>query len=302
MPQVKTTLQRRIESGKPVIIAEIAPPKSLDAVPIRALAKKIAGKVHALGISDNRDSIRMSAMAAASIVYAEKVEPILHMVTRDRNRIALLSDCIGAQALGIHNILCTSGTHQSLLPVEDSKNVFDFDATLLLNELRKTSLLVNENAADESTPLCLGAVASPFADPMELQLLRIEQKIKAGAQFLVTPPVFDLDRFGMWWKEVTLRGLHEKAAFIAGITVLTDGSAAGAYAKKRPAPMVPDSVINRLALKPDHHAGRAEGIAIAAEIIEKLSDGRGIRGFEIVCDDDLDAAIELLDGLKSQLE
>ncbi len=100
MPQETTTLQKRIESGKPIIIAEIAPPRALDAAPIRALAKKIAGKVHALGVSDNRDSIRMSAMAAASIIFAEKVEPILHMVTRDRNRIALLSDCIGAQDSG----------------------------------------------------------------------------------------------------------------------------------------------------------------------------------------------------------
>ncbi len=136
---------------------------------------------------------------------------------------------------------------------------------------------------------------------MELQLLRIEQKIKAGAQFLVTPPVFDLDRFGTWWKEVRGRGLHEKAAFITGIKVLTDASTAGEYAKKRPLPMVPDSIINRLASKPDVSAVRAEGIAIATETIDKLAGVDGIRGFEIVGDDDLDAAIELLDGLKSQL-
>jgi len=301
MPQEKTALQKRIESKKPIIIAEVAPPKSLDVAPIRALAKKIAGKVHALGISDNRDSIRMSAMAAASIVFAEKIEPILHMATRDRNRIALFSDCIGAQALGIRNILCTSGTHQSLLSIEDAKNVFDFDATLLLRELGKNTLLVNGNTPDGRTPLCLGAVASPFADPMALQLARIEQKISAGAQFLITPPIFDLDRFGTWWKEVTVRRLHEKAAFIAGIKVLTDASSAREYATKRPIPMVPDSVINRLASKSDPRASRAEGISIATEIIKKLSGVDGIRGFEIVCDDDLDAAIEMLDGLKSQL-
>jgi methylenetetrahydrofolate reductase (NADPH) len=305
MPQEKTALQKRIESGNPVIIAEIAPPKSLDAASIRAMAKWFAGKVHALGVSDNRDSIRMSAMAAASIVLAEKIEPILHMVTRDRNRIALLSDCIGAQAIGIHNILCTSGTHQSLLPVDDAKNVFDFDATLLLQNCRNLQndvSFVDEKAANGQARLCMGAVASPFADPMELQIARIAQKINAGAQFLVTPPLFDLDRFSKWWKEVTARGLHQKAAFIAGIKVLTDVSSAREYAAKRPVPMVPDSVISRLASKEDPSACRTEGIAIAAETIQKLSDQKGIRGFEIVCDEELDASLELLDSLKSQLE
>jgi methylenetetrahydrofolate reductase (NADPH) len=304
MQQDKTTLQKRIESGKPIIIAEITPPKSLSDAPIRALAKKIAGRVHALGISDNRDSIRMSAMAAASIALAEKVEPILHMATRDRNRIALISDCIGAQVLGIRNILCTSGTHQSLLPADEAKNVFDFDATLLLQncrDLHRNAAFVSENLQDGQTPLCLGAVASPFADPLELQLARIAQKIGAGAQFLITPPIFDLDRFDKWWKEATGRGLHKKAAFIAGIKILTDASSAREYAAKRPVPMVPDSIINRLASKPDPRACRAEGIAIAAETIKKLSDRDGIRGFEIVYDEDLEAAIELLDGLKSQL-
>jgi methylenetetrahydrofolate reductase (NADPH) len=304
MTQEKTALQKRIESGKPVIIAEIAPPKALNAAPIRNLAKNFAGKVHALGISDNRDSIRMSALAAAAVVFDEKVEPILHMVTRDRNRIALLSDCIGAQVLGIRNILCTSGTHQSLLPTGDSKNVFDFDATLLLHHCRdlgKNAAPINGNAANGRTPLCLGAVASPFAGPMELQLARIEQKISAGTQFLITPPIFDLDLFNKWWKEVTVRGLYKKTAFIAGIKVLTDASAAMEYAAKRPIPMVPDSLINRLASKSDPMAGKAEGIAIAIETIKKLSDLDGIRGFEVVCDDDLEAALEILDALKSKL-
>jgi methylenetetrahydrofolate reductase (NADPH) len=304
MPQEKTALQKRIESGRPVIIAEIVPPKGLDAAPFRSLVKNVAGKVHALGISDNRNGIRMSALAAAAVVLDEKVEPILHMTTRDRNRIALLSDCIGAQVLGVHNILCTSGTHQSLLPADEAKNVFDFDATLLLQNCRdlgKNAAPINGNAVNGRTPLCLGAVASPFAGPMELQLARIEQKISAGAQFLITPPIFDLDLFNKWWKEVAARGLHKKTAFIAGIKVLTDASAAMEYAAKRPVPMVPDSIINRLSSKSDPKSGKAEGIAIATEIIKKLSGIDGIRGFEIVCEDDIDASIELLDGLKSQL-
>lgn len=290
MPDEKSNLQKRIESGKPILLAEIAPPKGPDIGQVRFMAKKFSGKVHALGVSDNRDDVRMSALAAASIIAREGVEPILHMTTRDRNRAALSSNCMGAQALGIHNILCTSGTHQTLLPFYAAKNVYDIDATLLLKickDLDKTPSM------PEPTHLCLGAVASPDADPIELQLPRLAQKIFVGAQFIITQPVFDLDRFGVWWKEVVNRGLHEKAAFIAGIKVFANAAAAKAYAEKRPLPLMLPSVIHRLSSISDPDAGRKEGSAIALETIERLSSINGLRGFEIVCDDTNDA-IELL--------
>ena len=304
MRQEITNLQKRIESGGPIIIAEITPPQSLGGAKIRTMAKGFAGKVHALGVSDNRDGIRMSALAAASLIRAEGVEPIMHMVTRDRNRVALLSDCIGAFTLGIGNILCTSGTHQSLLPFGDAKSVFDIDATLLLKsckELEKNAAVSGDDGSGGPAHLCLGAVASPFADPLELQLRRLDQKISAGAQFMVTHPVFDLDRFFAWWKEVTARGLQKKAAFIAGVKILTDAESAKAFAEKRPVPLVPDPIIERLASPSDKRGSRAEGIAIAFETIEKLSAADGLRGFEIVCDDDHEAAIEVLERLKSKL-
>ena len=302
MEQEKTNLQKRIESGKRIVTAEIAPPRSADSARVRSLAKSFAGKVHALGRSDNRDGVSMSALAAASLIAAENVEPILHMTTRDRNRAALISDCLGAHALGIRNILCTSGTHQSLLPFRAAKNVFDIDATILLQSLRgleKNALLVGEDTIDGPLSYCLGAVASPAADPIELQLPRLAQKIFVGAQFIVTQPVFDLDRFFLWWKEVAARGLDKKAAFIAGIKILKDESSAKAYAEKRPDPLVPESVVKRLAAKSDKSAARAEGIAIAFETIEKLSRVEGLRGFEIVCDEDHEAALEITEKLAS---
>ena len=304
MQQEKTDLQKRIESGKPIILSEIAPPMSSDPGQVRALAKRFIGKVHALGVSDNRDGVAMSALAAASIVASENVEPILHMTTRDRNRIALISDFLGARALGVRNVLCTSGTHQTLLPFRTSKNVFDIDATVLLQSLaglKKNASIVGEQNIDGNISYCLGAVASPYADPPELQLPRLAQKIFVGAQFIITHPVFDLDRFAAWWKGVTDRGLQEKAVFIAGIKVLTDAKTAKAYAEKRPVPMIPDAVLQRIASKPDASAYRTEGIKIAFETIEKLSDINGLRGFEIVCDNDPGAAAEVLDGLKSKL-
>jgi methylenetetrahydrofolate reductase (NADPH) len=303
MPHEKSKLQERIESGKPLVIAEISPPRSAGAAGLQALAKSFAGRVHALGVSDNRDGIRMSALAAATLCIAEGVEPILHMSTRDRNRVALVSDCLGAYALGIRNILCTSGTHQSLLPFNTAKNVYDIDATLLLQscrDLEETAAIVGEDHIPGISPLCLGAVASPYADPLELQLPRLAQKISAGAQFMITHPLFDLDRFGRWWNEVTSRGLHTRAAFVAGIRVLTTASAAKAFAEKRPLPMIPDAILARLASKSDK-ACRAEGIAVARETIEKLSTVAGLRGFGIVCEEEPQAAIEVLEGLRSRI-
>jgi methylenetetrahydrofolate reductase (NADPH) len=305
MQQETTTLQKRIASGKAIITAEIAPPTSSDPEQVRALARRFAGKVHALGVSDNKEGVAMSALAAASLIACEKVEPILHMATRDRNRTALISDFLGARALGVRNFLCTSGTHQTLLAFRSAKNVFDIDATVLLQSLtglRKNAAIVGEQNIDGPGSYCLGAVASPYADPVELQLPRLAQKIFVGAQFIVTHPVFDLDRFIVWWKEVTDRGLHAKAAFIAGIKVFTDAKTAKTYAEKRPLPMIPDAVLQRITSKPDANSCRAEGIKIAFETIEKLSAIDGLRGFEVVCDDDPGAATEVLDGLKSRLD
>jgi methylenetetrahydrofolate reductase (NADPH) len=300
MPYEKSNLQKRIESGNRIVLAEIAPPQSADGARVRAAAKSFSGKVHALGVCDNRDGVRMSALAAASIILSEGVEPVLHMTTRDRNRTALISESLGAQAMGIKNVLCTSGTHQSLLPFHAAKNVYDIDATILLQSLKgleKNASIVGEKSIDGPLPFCLGAVASPYADPIELQLPRLAQKIFAGAQFIITQPIFDLDRFNIWWKEVSNRGLPEKAAFIAGIKVLISGESAKAYAEKRPLPMVPEAMITRLASKSDTQGGRKEGIKIALETIEKLSTINGLRGFEIACDDDHEVALEILESL-----
>src|SRR5271157_83922 len=159
MQQDKSNLQKRIESGKPIVMAEISPPASSDPAAVRSLVKGFGGKVHALGVSDNRDGVAMSAVAAAAIAVLENVEPILHMTTRDRNRTALVSDFLGARALGVRNMLCTSGTHQTLHPFRAAKNVFDIDATILLQSLHnlgKNASIVGEENIDGDASYCLG--------------------------------------------------------------------------------------------------------------------------------------------------
>lgn len=298
MANEKTDLHRQIESGKSILIAEISPPRSADPAAVRAVAKRYAGKVHALGVSDNRDRVCMSALVAASLVASEGVEPILYMVTRDRNRIALISDCLGAATLGIRNLLCTSGIHQTLGRYGFAKNVFDIDSIQLLRTVARLAVdgnIVGEKNLDAGGSFCLGGVAAPYADPVEMQVMRLAKKVNAGAHFLVTQPVFDLERFDIWWQEVARRGLHEEAAILAGIRVLTDAEKANAYAEERPSPMVPEATLQRIASKTEAGAQRAEGIAIALETIQRLSAVDGLRGFAIYGGGDDDAALEVIE-------
>lgn len=281
----KTSLRERIESGKPILMAEVAPPVTADADSVRRVAAGYVGKVHALGVSDNRDQARLSALVAASLVAGEGVEPLLHVVTRDRNRVALQSECLGALALGIGNVLCTSGTHQTLGQFAAARNVFDIDSVQLLKLY---------DGLGSNGSLCLGATAAPYGDPLELQVMRLSKKVAAGARFLVTQPVFDLERFHAWWKEVLRRGIQE-IAIIAGVRLLRNAEEAKAYAEKRPRPMIPDALLNRLASKPDQAAQRAEGIQIAVETIQRLSEVEGLRGFEIVGGGDDEAVLEVIE-------
>jgi methylenetetrahydrofolate reductase (NADPH) len=292
-----TGLQQRITAGKPLVLAEISPPQGGDPAVVRDVARRLAGKFHAVGVSDNRDHVAMSALAAATLVAAEGVEPILHVVTRDRNRIALVSDALGAQALGIRNLLCTSGTHATLGPFRAAKSVFDVDSVQLLATyatLAQNGSLVGAKEIAGAGPFCLGGVASPNADPLELQVLRMAKKAGNGAQFLITPPVFDLDRFTAWWQEVSRRGLPEKVAIVAGIEALGNGEKAAELAAKRPRPRIPEALLTRLNAGADRAAQRAAGIAVAVEMIERLRAVKGLRGFQICLDGDVDAALEVV--------
>jgi methylenetetrahydrofolate reductase (NADPH) len=294
----KTKLDALIDSGKPILVMEMAPPEGSDLEAVRSCARRYAGRVHALGISDNRDGVRMSALAAASAIAAEGVEPILHLVTRDRNRIALASECLGAHALGVHNLLCTTGTHQTLGRCRGARNVFDIDSIQLLRtcaDPESSRAVLGGDGLRCAGSFCLGAVAAPYADPLELQVARLAKKASAGARFSITQPVFDLERFEAWWNEVTRRGIHERVAILAGILTLPDAEIAKVWAETAPRPMIPDAVLARLSSKDDPSGQRAVGIEFACETIERLSGFEGLRGFEIRSDGDVDAADEIIE-------
>ena len=291
MTEIETRFQAVLRSGEPITVVEISPPKGGDPAPLRSVAKRYQGKIHAISVSDNRHGICMSALAAGAVLVSEGIETIVHMVTRDRNRVALIADCLGAQALGLRNILFTSGTSV----FRPAKNVYDMDSTQLIEAI--SNLGSNGSGAigerfDGAGPFCLGAVAAPFADPAELQLMRLVKKVKAGAKFMITEPVYDLERFRAWWDRVTERSIQEQAAVIAGIRPLLDAGLAKEYAEGRPCPRVPGSLLDRLSSAGDQ---RAAGIEIAVETIKEISGLKGLRGFHISAEGDESAALEIIE-------
>jgi methylenetetrahydrofolate reductase (NADPH) len=293
-----TSFGERIASGKPLVIAEISPPQGADPAPVRGLARRFAGKVHALGVADNREMVRMAALAAATLVAGEGIEPILHVTTRDRNRIALISEALGAQALGIRNVLCTSGAHQTLGRFRAAKNVYDVDTVQLVQAYAQLSAdcsLVNEKGIEGAGPFCLGAVASPDADPLTLQISRLLKKVKAGATFLITQPIYDLERFHRWWQTVTERGIPQRVAILAGIEALPEDELAKASEGKRSLARVPQSILHRIGSAASPAGRRSAAIDVAVETVKQLSTVPGLRGFGICGDGDCDAALEILD-------
>ncbi len=155
--------------------------------------------------------------------------------------------------------------------------------------------LVGEAAFAGAEQFCLGAVASPNADPLELQMIRLGKKVSAGAGFLVSQPIYDRERFHAWWAEVSRRGLHEKAAILAGIEPLTEHVLEGARAKRRPLSRIPEAVFQQVAAKTDAGARRRAAIDVAVETVKQLSETKGLRGFSIAVDGDQDAALEIID-------
>jgi methylenetetrahydrofolate reductase (NADPH) len=176
--------------------------------------------------------------------------------------------------------------------------VFDIDSIQLLQmcaDLKSSHAVLGADGLQCAGSFCLGAVAAPYADPLEMQVARLAKKAAGGAKFFITQPVFDLERFETWWTEVTRRGIHEGVAVLAGIQPLLDAEKARAWAETSPRPMIPDAVLARLSSKNDQSGQRAVGIELACETIERLSHLEGLRGFEIRSDGDDAAADEIIE-------
>jgi methylenetetrahydrofolate reductase (NADPH) len=209
---------------------------------------------------------------------------VLQMVVRDRNRIALQSDILGAASFGINNILCLSGDHQSFGDNPQAQNVFDLDSMQLVQTVRRMCDEGKFLSGDEikvPPKMFVGAAANPFADPFKIRVPRLAKKIAAGAEFIQTQCIYNLEKFELWMQGVRDRGLDEKIYILAGITPMRSVGMAKYLKKSVPGMDVPDELIKRMSgVEKEKQA--AEGITIAVETIQRLKEVKGVSGFHVM--------------------
>jgi methylenetetrahydrofolate reductase (NADPH) len=295
----ESRLKKVLREGSFAVTAECGPPKGADPQAIRKKGKLLKGFVDSVNVTDNQTGVvRLSSLAACMLLLRDGLDPILQMTTRDRNRIALQSDILGASALGIRNILCLSGDHQSFGNQPQAKGVFDIDSMQLIQavrQMRDKSMILGGERLTEPPDLFVGAVENPFADPFSYRVLRLEKKVVAGAEFIQTQSIYNLARFREWIKQVTDRGIHERVHILGGITPLKSVRMAE-YMSERVAGMdVPDEIIKRMKSVPAEKQ-REQGIAIAVETIQALKEMKGVCGVHVMAIEWEEVVSQLVEG------
>jgi methylenetetrahydrofolate reductase (NADPH) len=275
----------QIKDGDFIVTAEFLPRAETDGSSVKAALDSLKHVPSAVNVSDNPFGVIMSSMAASVLLAQSGIEPIYQIVTRDRNRIAIQSDLLGAASLGIRNMLCLSGYHQTLTNCPESANVYDLDSTQLIamvKRMRENGELLDGTKIGGSFPVITGAVANPYLKPIELNIIRLSQKVDAGAGFIQTHAVFNTDEFRVWLETVGEADITGKTAIIAGIFPFDSANEALRLRDKYTEFQIPDSLIERLKSAGDMNAQKREGITICAEIINKLQDMRGLRGIHLL--------------------
>ena len=279
----KSRLQKVLEEGNFAVTAEIGPPRSADPEAVREKAKLLKGYVDAVNITDCQTAIvRMSSLASAVIVMQEGLEPVMQMTCRDRNRIGIQSDLLGASALGIKNLLCLTGDHPKFGDHPQAKPVFDLDSIQLLNLVKglcEGKFLNGEEIKGKRPCFFRGAAENPFADPLEFRPIRLAKKIKAGAQFIQTQIVYNIERFKKFMKMCEEQGLLDKVYILAGVTPPKSLGMLKYMKYNVPGLDVPDELIKRMESAKDK---KEEGINIAVEVIERIKEISGVRGVHIM--------------------
>ena len=278
-------LEKILDEGHYAVTSECGPPRGSNPEHIIKKAELIKDHVDAINITDNQTSMtRLCSLAACIRLKLMGLEPVLQMVTRDRNRIALQSDILGAASFDIHNILCLSGDHNSFGDCPQGQNVHDIDSMQLaqmVRLMRDGGKFISGDELDGQPQMFVGAAANPFADPFEIRVPRLAKKVAAGVEFIQTQCIYNLDKFEEWMKGVVDRGLHEKCYILAGLTPMKSVGMAKYMQKRVPGMDVPDEVITRLqGVEKDKQAD--EGIKMCIESIERLKEVEGVKGFHIM--------------------
>jgi len=278
-------LEKALATERFAVTSECGPPRGSVPEKIKQKADLLKGYVDAVNVTDNQTAVvRMSSLSACILLKQMGLNPILQMVTRDRNRLAMQSDILGAYAHSINTMLCLSGDHPCFGDHPSAANVYDLDSIQLIQTVRKMRDEGKFQGGDdiENPPkMFIGAAANPFADPFELRVARLAKKVKAGVDFIQTQCIYNLDKFELWMQGVRDRGLHEKVAILAGVTPMKSAGMAKYMKNKVPGMDVPDEVVKRLAGVPKEKQAE-EGITMCVETIERLKQVEGVRGFHVM--------------------
>ncbi|MBI4284615.1 MAG: methylenetetrahydrofolate reductase [Chloroflexi bacterium] len=278
-----SNLEKVLESGRFAVTAEAGPPKGTSAAVVQKKAETLRNACDAVNITDNQTAIvRMCSLAGCVIVKQQGVEPVMQMVVRDRNRIAIQSDVLGAIALGIRNILCLTGDHQKFGNHPSARGVYDIDSIQLiqtLKRMRDEKKFINGEDISGEVPLFIGAAENPFADPFEFRVIRLAKKIEAGADFIQTQAVYDVPKFKRWMEMVTERGLDKKTHILAGIIPIRAVGMARYMRDNVPGISLPNELVTRME---QATSGKEEGLKIALETIEQMKEIPGVHGIHIM--------------------
>ena len=278
-----TNLEKVLESGRFAVTAEAGPPKGTGARVILRKGELLHTCCDAVNVTDNQTAIvRMSSLAGCILLKEQGVDPVMQMVVRDRNRIALQSDVLGAVALVIGNILCLSGDHQRFGNHPTAKGVFDLDSIQFvqtLKNMRDEKKFINGEELSGEAPIFIGAVENPYADPFEYRVARLAKKVKAGADFIQTQAVYDVDKFAKWMGMITERGLDEQVHILAGVIPVRSAGMVRFMRENVAGVSVPDTIVTRME---EAENAREEGVKIILEIIEQLKDIPGVHGVHIM--------------------
>jgi methylenetetrahydrofolate reductase (NADPH) len=278
-------LERLLEAGQFVVTGECGPPKGADVEKLKKKAEYLVGNVDAVNVTDNQTAIvRMSSIGASAVLVQMGLEPVMQMVCRDRNRIAMQSDLFGAHALGIRNVLCLSGDHQKFGNHPGAKNVYDVDSIQLIDMIRRMrdegKVQCGEDI-DGAPAMFIGAAANPFGDPFAFRVIRLAKKIAAGVDFIQTQCIYNMEKFKTWMRQAVDQGLDQKVHILAGVTPLKSVGMARYMANNVSGIEVPAELIKRIQGAPKEKRAQ-EGIRICIEQIQQLREIPGVHGIHLM--------------------
>jgi len=278
-----TNLEKVLTSGKFAVTAEAGPPKGTSAEVVRKKGELLRNCTDAVNVTDNQTAIvRMSSWAGCLILKQMGIEPVMQMVVRDRNRLAIQADVLGAVAMGIGNILCLSGDHQRFGNHPTARGVFDIDSIQLIQtvkRMRDEKKFINGEDISGEVPLYIGAAANPFADPFEYRAPRLAKKVKAGVDFIQTQAVFDVVRFKKWMDMVNELGLSQQAHILAGVIPMKSVGMARYMTTSVPGIIVPDEIVKRME---QAKSTKEEGVKLTLELVQQIKEIPGIHGIHIM--------------------